>query len=356
MTTKAKKTTAPQANGRGPGKKPKPPKPEAAGNGQPKLIPDPETGVFFPVDPAAGGPAETVRRLTREEVAEAANYTRDEIRAVVNLYYDVQKLRIGAGNREFSIDVGRAITADPLVVTNLKEQLEVVEKQGARALVKWAEAQPLGKWCLSNIGIGPILTAGLLAHIDFHHCTCPGYRGMKWDKIPKHECPGLMTAGAIWAFAGLLPPEKIKWERGKKRPYNATLKTLCFKIGESFKKVPKERAGESLYATLYRERKGQEERLNDKRRFADQARERLRKAAEGGWRISEEQRDTWQDGKLQPKGLDLRAMRYAVKIFLSHFHQVGREIIFGDKVRPWVIVHGGHEHYIPPPNWPMDVS
>jgi hypothetical protein len=59
-----------------------------------------------------------------------------------------------------------------------------------------------------------VIAAGLLAQIDFEKAT---------------------TAGKIWRFAGLDPT--VKWEKGKKRPWNADLKTLCYKIGECFVKV-----------------------------------------------------------------------------------------------------------------------
>ena len=205
---------------------------------------------------------------------------------------------------------------------------------------------------MSNLGIGPVITAGLLAHIDLESCRCIQYKGIPRHKRPKHKCPGLTSAGAIWTFAGLMDPKDQPWEKGQKRPYNAALKTLCWKLGESFKKVSGNL--ESLYGQLYRQRKEFEVANNENGLLKEQAQLRLEKAKRGRYQISPEQRKTWESGKLQAMGLDLRAMRYAVKIFLSHFHCVGREILTGEVVKPWIIVHGGHTEYIPPPNWPME--
>ncbi len=52
--------------------------------------------------------------------------------------------------------------------------------------------------------------------------------------------------------------------------------------------------------------------------------------------------------------IQLRAQRYAVKLFLAHLHHVWHEIAFGTPPpKPFVIEHMGRAHYIAPPNWPM---
>lgn len=58
--------------------------------------------------------------------------------------------------------------------------------------------------CNSIHGIGPVISAGLLAHIDIHRAV---------------------TVGHIWRFAGLDP--SVKWLKKTKRPWNAGLKVLC---------------------------------------------------------------------------------------------------------------------------------
>ena len=290
-----------------------------------------------------------IRKLIKQEKIESSKLNKDQASALVSQYYSVQKSRISAGNRLSAYERQMHISADSDFLQRIRDDLKRLEKQMATCLGIFAESSLLGRWTLSHWGIGPVLAAGLLAEIDFYRCCCKNFYGIPQNEIPKHECKGLVGAGSLFRFAGLDPT--AVWEKGKKRPYNASLKTLCWKIGESFKKCSENNLGKSLYARLYRERKAKEVILNEKGFFKDQAYARLEKFK--NFRISEEQRQTWASGKLQLKGLDLRAMRHAVTIFLSHFHTVGRKILFNDDVVPWALQHGGHIHYIAPPNWPM---
>jgi hypothetical protein len=66
-----------------------------------------------------------------------------------------------------------------------------------------------------------------------------------------------------------------------------------------------------------------------------------------------ETKKAYERGQLPPGRLDLRATRYAVKLFLSHWHTVGYAVELKRPVpRPWIIEHGGHADIIPVPNWP----
>ena len=58
---------------------------------------------------------------------------------------------------------------------------------------------------------------------------------------------------------------------------------------------------------------------------------------------------------LPPAHIHMRATRWVVKLFLSHYHAVGYEIETGQKPpKPYVFEYlEGHAHYIAPPNWPM---
>jgi hypothetical protein len=272
-------------------------------------------------------PAGTVRRLTRAEVVSAAGLDREQAMALVGLYYSTQKLRVGARNKEAAHERRVDALADPALITALKDQLHLLEKQAARGLYAFALSQPLGRWALSNLGVGPVIAAGLLAHIDVARAP---------------------TAGAVWRFAGLDPT--CRWAAGAKRPFNAALKRLCWLLGESFKKVSGR--PEAFYGRIYRDRKVVEVERNELGELAEQARARLAECTRLRRRISPEQREVWASGRLQAVGLDRRACRYAVKLFLAHFHSVGREILGLPLVRPWVLEHGGHTHYLAPPNWP----
>jgi len=150
------------------------------------------------------------------------------------------------------------------------------------------------------------------------------------------------TAGHIWRYAGLDPT--VEWRAKEKRPWNAALKTLCWKIGESFVKVSNH--PESLYGRLYLERKAQETSRNDNLEYRDQAVEKLKKFNIGK---NTDAYKYYSIGKLPPGHIHARAKRYAVKIFLSHYHAKAYELEFGEKPpAPYPIAIMGHAHYIAP--------
>ena len=147
-------------------------------------------------------------RLSRDLIKASSTMTTMEARYLVDAYYLMQDDRKRAHNQV------RAMEEEPhSVIGWLAGQSETLEGQIKRALDSYSDSHPAGAWLKSNYGIGPVIAAGLLAHIDIR-------------KAP--------TVGHIWRFAGLDPT--TKWEKGQKRPFNAELKTLCWKLGQSFMK------------------------------------------------------------------------------------------------------------------------
>jgi len=203
----------------------------------------------------------------------------------------------------------------------------VLERSIKNALDAYGSASPVGRWAKSIVGIGPVISAGLLAHIDI-------------TKAP--------TVGHIWRFAGLDPT--VTWEKGQKRPWNASLKTLCWKIGESFVKVSTHE--DDVYGHLYVERKVKEQARNDAGALADQAAAKLDKFRIGK---TTDAYAAYAAGKLPPGHLHARAKRWAVKLFLAHYHAVAFRDRFGiDAPKPYILTReGGHAHEITVPNWPF---
>lgn len=263
-----------------------------------------------------------VEKLRRDLVKGGTTLSLDEARFLVEAYYTMQENRIRA-----DAQVRALVKAEERheILEWFARQSETLEKEVAKVLDKFSGAHPTGQWARSIVGIGPIITAGLLAHIDME------------------EAP---TAGHIWRFAGQDPTDK--WEKGEKRPWNAGLKTLCWKIGESFVKV---KGNENdVYGKLYDQRKAQEIPKNEAGLFAEQA-----KAALVRKRIG---KDTeafkwYSQGKLPPGHIHARAKRYAVKLFLAHYHEVAYQNHFGKPApAPYPIAILGHAHKIEPPNRP----
>jgi len=267
---------------------------------------------------------EAVTRLSRDLKKAAQTLSPDEARYLVDAYYQMQGDRIRSANQV------RALTASEephQTLAWLADNAGVLERSIKGALDAYSSASVLGRWAKSICGIGPVIAAGLLAHIDIR-------------KAP--------TAGHIWRFAGLDPT--VTWEKGQKRPWNASLKTLTWKIGESFVKVSTN--DDDIYGHLYVARKAKEQLRNDAGELADQAAAKLAKFKIGK---DTDARKAYEAGKLPPAHVHARAKRWAVKLFLAHYQAVAYRDHFGTEApKPYILTkEGGHAHEIAVPNWPF---
>src|SRR3954447_11936130 len=166
-------------------------------------------------------------RLNRDIKLATATLERREARYLVDTYYQLQDYRNSTSNQARSMGKDE----EPhLTLSFFQAQMATLERQVRSVLDTWTTTDSLGTWAKSITGIGPVIAAGLLAHIDI-------------EKAP--------TVGHIWRFAGLDPT--VTWGKGQKRPWNADLKTLCWKIGDSFVKFSGHEDG--YYGRIYRERK-----------------------------------------------------------------------------------------------------
>ena len=265
-----------------------------------------------------------INPLTRDLRDASSTLTAGQARFMVDLYYQWQEDRKSAHAQI------RAASEEPEphdVVVWLADNTRKVEDNIKNALGVYANSQVAGRWAQSIVGIGPVISAGLLAHIDI-------------TKAP--------TVGHIWSFAGQNP--YMKWEKKTKRAFNAKLKVLVWKIGESFVKVSNN--DNDVYGHIYKERKELEDERNEAGQFSDQA-ERI--LTEKNISKTTDAYKAYSQGKLPPAHIHARAKRYAAKLFLAHYHHVAYEAEYGTPPpKPYVIDHLKHAHYIAPPNWPMD--
>lgn len=293
---------------------------------------------------------EALTRLTRDILASISPDV-DEIRFLVDTYYQLQDFRMATGNQMRSLD--RKVDEGPSehkLLDWLFTNLDMLENQMKRAFDAFSMSSREGIWLRSIYGIGPVIASGLLAHIDI-------------EKAP--------TAGHIWRFAGLDPTSK--WNKGEKRPFNARLKVICWHAGQSFMKNAA--APECFYGKLYRQRKQYEIERNDAGGNAEEAAKRIvliRDPATKKWlsgryptgttnaavALPSAKRDAYLktvecDGgtAMLPLGqIDARARRYAVKILLSHLHHVMYDCHFGKPPPvPYAMTKAEHAHFIPPP-------
>lgn len=260
-----------------------------------------------------------VERLSRDLSKAARTLTDTEARYLINSYYIMQDSRLRSNNQVRALTEAEKPNS---VLVWLAEQGATLEGQIKRALDQYTQAHKMGSWMREIHGIGPVLAAGLLAHIDI-------------TKAP--------TVGHIWRFAGLDPT--TTWNKGERRPWNADLKTLCWKVGQSFMKFSNDNA--CYYGHVYRKRKEFETTRNEQNGNTEAAAKGLARVGK-----TTEAYKYYAAGKLPPAQIDARARRYAVKLFLSHLHNVWYEKHFGVPAPlPYPIAILGHDrsHYIPPP-------
>jgi len=317
---------------------------------------------------------EPVTRLTKDLAVAAATLSVREARYLVDAYYTIQDYRIAsdAQIREMTK------SGEPHDVLKwAAKQYITLESQLKRSLDKWTDNQYMGRWAKAICGIGPVISAGLLAHIDI-------------EKAP--------TVGHIWRFAGLDPTNKwLGREKSKalvmsvcgsanvvteeqitqiatlafyrteqlhtmvgegsvtrkklvtaltKRPYNADLKTLCaFKLGESFVMVQNNK--NDIYGKVFAARKREEEAKNDVLAFKAQAEQIL--VTKNFDKTTDAYKALIQ-GRLPQAQIHARARRYAVKLFLSHYHAEAYRQRFGkEPPLPYPIAFLGHAHMIDGP-------
>ena len=311
----------------------------------------------------------------------ATSLTPKEARYLVDTYYQMQENRKRAANQVLALN---SAEEPSMAVSFLRAEAARLENEVKFILGSYAESQELGRWAQSIRGIGPVISAGLLAHIDITHAP---------------------TVGHVWRFAGLDPTQKWKGRgaaeqvvreflKGRKptpedlpvlvqqmegigldavqrlvatdkdgkprkltadsiiaalslRPWNASLKTLCWKIGESFVKVSNH--DNDVYGHVYASRKAWEQDKNEQKAYKDQADVGLKRVGR-----STDAHGYYKEGMLPPAQIHSRAKRYAVKLFLAHYHHVAYVLHFGTQPpKPYVIDHLNHTHMISPPNWPM---
>jgi hypothetical protein len=263
---------------------------------------------------------EPIMRLNKDLKAAADKLEVNEIRYLVDMYYQFQKYRIQTSNQIANISKQGEPTE---IIIWLSNQEKTLENRIKSILDRWTDTDAKSVWAKSVMGIGPVLAAGLAAHIDI-------------EKAP--------TAGHIWSFAGLVPT--IKWEKGCKRPWNAKLKTLCWKIGESFVKV--KNRDKDFYGKIYQARKDYETVKNENFEYRELAEEILRSKNFGENTIAY---SYYIKGQLPPGHIHSRAQRYAVKMFLSHYQQVAYMLHYNENPpKPYVIEHLGHVDLILPHN------
>jgi hypothetical protein len=241
-------------------------------------------------------------------------------RLLVDLYYQIQD------NRKATANQLRAAHEEPNAwITFLTTFMQRMEKLAAGGLDIASNQQAVSLWAKAQFGIGPVIAAGLAAYIDI-------------TKTP--------SVSGLWSLAGLNPT--AVWQKGMKRPWNAQLKVLTWKIGDSFCKFHNHE--DCFYGHIYAARK----LLEVERNLAGQFREQAEKTLANRRIQDKATRAVYEAGQLPAGRLELRARRVAVKLFLSHYFEVAYYEHYHTLPRTAYILAkepGIHRHYVPPPGY-----
>ena len=244
----------------------------------------------------------------------------NEVRVLVGLYYDIQEHRLRTQSQV------RAAGADEkphATIQQVAGYFHDLERAIPPALGRFAASRAEGVWLQEVYGIGPVLSAGMIS-------------GLRTGPLP--EVPTKW-----YKFCGLAPGQRRT--KGKKLDFDPFLKTLCWKLGDSFVKLHNKPA--CFYGKLYERRKAYEAAKNAAGDYADQARAIL-----AGKNVKDAKLKAFLEaGRLSDGHIDNRARRWAVKMLLSHFHYVCYKVERGiAPPLPFAIAHGGHADWIAPPH------
>jgi hypothetical protein len=339
------------------------------------------TDSALPDAPADVPSFQPLLRLTADLRAAARLLGRRQIRALVDLYYQVQEVRKVTANQRLA---GAAAGEPNELVRWTADNWRRFEDDIKRAMLEFASSYRVGQWMLDVVGVGPVISAGLLVHLHPLHPTVGHWYSlaglnpdMHWlgkERAAVAVKEAVAAAGSAEAAIplvakqnGMVPATLRRYAstdgKGNGRaitpanltagaariPWNAGLKRLLFLTGDCFVKFsnhPKE-----SYGTTYRQRKEYEQAKNERGDYRDQA---VRSLADKNFGKDTEARRWYEQGKLPPARIHLRCQRYAVKMFLSHVHTV----MWWDAHNcpppvPYAFTLAGedHRHYVPPPNF-----
>ncbi len=263
-----------------------------------------------------------VEKLSKDLRDASKIMSHSEARFLVDLYYQIQKFRVSTNNTVKAIS--RLETGEPSdLLQFFLGQEEFLEAMIKDSLDRYSKHSMRGKYIRSIYGIGPVISAAFLAHIDMSKS---------------------MTAGGLLKFSGQDP--SVKWNKGEKKPWNGRLKTICFHAGSSFIKFrarPKD-----MYGRLFEPRRNYEIAKNEQGLFADQAKYKLENFNIGKDTIAYR---WYAQGKLPPAHINSRVRRWIVRHFLSHLHDVWFFIENGEVCKyPYMsIMDNQHVHFALPP-------
>jgi len=259
-----------------------------------------------------------------------------KLRGLVEDYYDIQRLRIATEGRVRSYKQEVSDQVIHFTKERVVDGLLKIEKDIYKKLSKDVKTIPIWAAWLSDVkGIGPVIACALeawIGNITPRMETIVPKQGENKGKEVLVE-RGYKTISKLWANCGLKVDEEtgraVRKKKGERLHYNPNLKTLCWKIGESFVK------SKGGYRDLYEQVR------------ADYDRKWITGADCGAPACkSNGKSKKTPDGKCYDAHRYAAAKRKVVKIFLAHYWQMSRMILDLPVESPFIIGRDGHSHEI----------
>ena len=338
------------------------------------------------------GELEAVARFSKELREGAKKLGKDEVRFLVDYYYQMQHDRIAMEGRIRSIKQNKEKEEPYEVLSFVGLQVGTIESNIKKVLDWYTLNDPVGKWCRSITGLGPVIAAGFLAGLDVtdrptagHFWSYCGLNDQNRPWIGREKTKGIIESilgdkknkdityedFAKCCIATKWNPNNLIEAVGKdgkyffynadrteyvfkkediisqcsKRPYNCKLKVLCWKLGESFVKFSNN--PNDFYGKIYQNRKAYETIKNENLEYKEQADIKAKIVGK-----TTEAYKAYSQGKLPPAHIHARAVRKAEQIFLSHLHHVMYVVKYGElPPKPYILAQGEHAHMIEVPNF-----
>jgi len=226
--------------------------------------------------------------------------TRQELKALVETYYDAQKFRQRGYNRFWAL---REELSDAERMLILFNHFKDVENAMAKEIAKLVKEEPINEWLQGRRGVGPVMSAAII---------CSGLD------------PTIDKPSSWWRFAGvgIVDGKNQRLRRGQKRGYNGFLRRTLEVIVSQFLRAHQPQHGRpSYYAEWYYRFKGRSE--------ADASR-----------------------SELAPIHHHRRAIMLTERLFLTHLQEKWREVLGMSPPRFLYIVEKepGVHHQIPAPD------
>lgn len=286
----------------------------------------------------------------KSDFIDISNISREEMKMLVDLYYQLQDNRKRSREQIRSIEQGRdgGKSSNASVMNWVLLNQSIIEKQIPPIMKEVCENDEVGRWLLQIKGIGPVLAAGLLAYFNvegkqYSNCFI-SYAGLNdhnrpWlgkekskqiideimgdrKKVTEDDLAKI-AAKTQWSIEYLQKScydekkGKVVLNRTKlqnacaKIPYNKNLKTLMWKVAQSF--IYQSSNG-SYYGQLYLQRKAYEIMRNDEGYNKEYAESHIGILKDK----STETYKAYSEGRIPDSQITARARRWVEQLFLSH--------------------------------------